>query len=301
MDDLTLIKKYYGENMMHFCRDNFPIILETEGLLFDILSNHFAYNKFLYDDIIKQHTEDEFKDFIYSLMYEEKVETTKTPKELLDEAGYILYECKTEEDIQSFKKYYALNEELCTFRGRRLDKCYVFFAVKKNVDEIKREDFSNPEREDEYGTSVISIQFSKHGTNVLSIKNRYNHRVKNPDATFGNNLENIIAGLTNSFEQTYNLNVVSINSNFELKNYVLAKDGKYYKYNYELNNIYYCPNNIIIDNFEVIDTYTQNERYIVFDYIVIDLQEKKIFLYDEDLMEGFIKRVKNIENKCKKR
>ena len=31
--------------------------------------------------------------------------------------------------------------------------------------------------------------------------------------------------------------------------YTVAEDGKYYKYNYEINNIYYCPDNIIIDNF----------------------------------------------------
>lgn len=31
-----------------------------------------------------------------------------------------------------------------------------------------------------------------------------------------------------------------------------ADDGKYYKYNYEINNIYYCPNNVIINNFKVI-------------------------------------------------
>lgn len=82
-----------------------------------------------------------------------------------------------------------------------------FFAVKKNADEIKRENFTNPQRQDEYGTSVISIQFSKGTINDLSIKNRYNHSVNNPDATFSNNLENIKPGLTNSFEQHYGLNI----------------------------------------------------------------------------------------------
>ena len=37
MDDLKLIKKYYGENMMHLCRTLFPTILETKGLLFSLL------------------------------------------------------------------------------------------------------------------------------------------------------------------------------------------------------------------------------------------------------------------------
>lgn len=45
-------------------------------------------------------------------------------------AGYILYECKTKEDIQKFKKYYHENEELCTFNDNRLDKCHVFLQLK---------------------------------------------------------------------------------------------------------------------------------------------------------------------------
>ena len=87
------------------------------------------------------------------------------------EAGYVLVECYNEEDIQKFRKYYAPGEELCTFKGGRLNSCRVFFAVKKNVLDIKREDFKKPKREDEYGTSVISIQFTKDETNTLSIKN----------------------------------------------------------------------------------------------------------------------------------
>ena len=44
------------------------------------------------------------------------------------------------EDIQKFKKYYAIGEELCTFSGGRLNNCYVFFAVKKNISwfQVKR-------------------------------------------------------------------------------------------------------------------------------------------------------------------
>lgn len=86
-----------------------------------------------------------------------------------------------------------------------MDKCHVFFAIKTNVDSIQRKHFLNPERQDEYGTSVISIQFTKDESCTLSIKNRYNHRVINCDATFSNNLDNIIPGLTRSFEKYYGL------------------------------------------------------------------------------------------------
>lgn len=131
MDDLKLIKKNYGEKMMNLCRELFPTLLEKDGLLFGVLESNFAYSKFLYDDIISQ--KENFKDYIYSSVNVEKkeIDVFKTPKELLDEAGYILYECNTEEDIQKFKKYYAKNEELCTFNDHRLNYCHVFFAVKK--------------------------------------------------------------------------------------------------------------------------------------------------------------------------
>ena len=285
--DLKLIKKKYGEKMMHYCRSELSTILEKEGLLPSLLLQHFNESHILYDDIEKEDKLEEFKNYIYSLIdVENNMERIehRTPKELLNEAGYDFYECKTEEDIQSFKKYYSKGEELCTFRGGRLEKCHVFFAVKKNVDEIKRENFSTPKRQDEYGTSVISIQFTKVDCN-LSIKNRYNHKVNNPDATFSNNLDNIIEGLTKSFENEYGF-IQANNSNFELENYVNVA-GKYYKYNYEIDNIYYCLDNVIIDNFGV-QKYDK-ERYIVFDYFVLDLKEKKILTkVNDSFIDGIV-------------
>ena len=75
------------------------------------------------------------------------------------------------------------------------------------MNKIKREDFTNPEREDEYGTSVISIQVTKGDKSFISIKNRYNHSVSNPDATFGNNLDNIAPGLTKAFCSLYDITI----------------------------------------------------------------------------------------------
>lgn len=283
-DDLKKIKKYYGEEMMHFCRSLFPTLIE-KNLLFFLMHSHFYPSKYLYCDIVNSNKIDDFRNYIYGLLKSNNDSVccvSDDPYELLDRAGYILYECKTEEDIQSFKKYYAEYEELCTFRGGRLKICKVFFAIKKNVDMIRREDFPNPVRDDLYGTSVISIQFTKGKFNMLSIKNRYNHFVENPDATFSNNLDNIIPGLTKSFENKYNLHIgKNIENDFELPNYIKANDGKYYKYNYEINGIYYCPDNIIIDNFNVVDCYhKEKERYILLDYFILDLKEKKMFFYD---------------------
>lgn len=298
MNDLIKIKKYYGENMMHLCRRLFPTLLEQEGLLFSLLDSNFAYSKFLYEDIVSQGLEDNFKNYIYSLvdLEPEKIITDKTPEELLEEAGYILYECQTEEDIKKFRKYYAPNEELCTFNGGRLNSCYVFFAVKKDIDKIKREDFPNPQRQDEYGISIISIQFTKGKYNTLSIKNRYNHRVNNADSTFVNNLDNIIPGLTQSFEKHYNLNITQNNTRFfELIGYVKAQDGKYYKYNYEINNTYYCPDNIIIKNFQINTDYQEREKYLIIDYFVIDLVNKTIKILDPYITDSFVEGLKNIK------
>jgi len=153
MHDLMKIKKYYGENMMHLCRELFPTLLEQDGLLLSILESKFIHSKYLYDDIVESDSIEKFRDYIYSLIgkKQELPDTLKTPKELLEEAGYILHECHNEDDIQFFVGYYDYDEELCTFNGGRLEQCHVFFAVKKNVDEINRWDFTNPQREDEYG------------------------------------------------------------------------------------------------------------------------------------------------------
>ena len=294
--ELQLIKSKYGEGMMHFARGNFSTILETDGLLFKTLSSHFNYSKELFEDIEENNLEDDFRNYIYSFVKEEKEEiivNNKSTKELLDEAGYVLYECKTQNDILKFRKYYNINEELCTFNDHRLNKWYVFFAVKKDVDKIKRQDFTNPKRQDLYGTSVISIQFLKGNKNTLSIKNRYNHTVKNPDATFSNNLDNIIDGLSDAFSKEYNLNIKYQNSDFEMPNYVKANDGKFYKYDHELNNIYYCFNNIIIDNYFVKNF--SLDRYIVFEHYILDMKEKTIKLYDESLNDSFVNAFTDIE------
>ena len=294
-EDLKIIKKKYGEDMMHLCRDLFPSLLEKRGLLSQILLNNFHENHYLCQDIVVNNLEYDFKNFIYSFVDVENnfvMRSDKTPSELLREAGYILYECKSEEDMNKFKKYYAPGEELCSFWLNRLESSFVFFAVKENVDDIKREDFKNPKRQDLYGTSVISIQFTKDDAHTLSIKNRYNHSVNDPDATFSNNLDNIIPGLTDSFARIYGLEQRFFNKKLDIPGYVKARDGKYYKYNFEFNNIYYCSDNIIVDNFEVKEY--AHEKYVIMDYFVLDLVNKKIRVYDDFLRDSLPDTIRDI-------
>ena len=327
--DLLWIKRHYSEKFSHLCRELFSTLLETEGLLPKILDENFDHSKFLYDDIVDNKLEDSFRNYIYSLDYEDDYEDLETvcedPKVLMEKAGYDLYECKTEEDIQAFKKYYEPGEELCTFNGGRLKSCYVFFAVKKNVNEIKRKDFTKPKRQDLYGTSVISIQFAKSKkNNAISIKNRYNHTVNNSDSTFGNNLDNIIPGLRESFSKKYGFKLskrACCNTNFEdedydeeeyedwfeIPNYVEATDGKYYKYNYEIFNrlyqytCYYCPNNVVLKNLEVTK---YSNRYVIMDTFVFDLKEKKFLNENDDSFAksitscGNIEKINIVNDKC---
>lgn len=301
--DLKYIKKKYGEKMMHYCRECFPTILNVPGKLVEILNTHFYCVKdSLYNDIKENHKESEFNDFVYGnagLKNEYDIrDVSKTPKELLDDAGYDLFECKTVEEVNSFKKYFIFGEQLCTFLdpASRLENKYVFFAVKKNILDIKREDFLIPDRQDEYGTSVISIQFTRDKNNHLSIKNRYNEVVNNPDSTFDNNLDNIIPGLTMSFYKAYGIReIFDENSEFQMENYI-SIDGEYFKYNYKLNDIYYCTNNIIVYNGKVIKY--DPEKYIIMDYFIIDLVNKKVDVFDNKLRDSFsevIGKIKNIE------
>ena len=300
--ELKKIKKIYGEQFMHLCRSLFPTILEKEGLLLEILESSFSNNSpTLFQDIIDNGLEDSFKDYIYSKVDVEKEEMEaikqKTPYELLEEAGYDLYECHTEEEIQKFKKYYAENEELCTFRGGRLDRCVVFWAIRKDAEELRREDFTEPKREDEYGTSVMGIQFSKIGKCTVSIKNRYNHSVNNPDATYGNDLDKIIPGLTQSFKELLSERGLELDAQnvekFEIPGYTVASDGKYYRYNMEVNGIYYCPGNVIIDNGKVIKL--DPEKQMLIDYFIIDRTKKTITLYDSTIGDSFTKGHEDIK------
>ena len=315
-DELKKIRKLYGEKLMQTCRSFFPQFLGKGDLVLNILTKYFAPTHSLYDDLNKSGNLSIFRDFVDSILYgnveeTELTETDKDPYTLMDEAGYTLHECESESEIQSYRHYYEPGEELCTFNGGRLNRCRVFFAVKKNVDEIKREDFSNPEREDAYGTSVISIQFTRTDVCALSIKNRYNHTVDNPDATFYNNLERIIPGLTRSFE---NLLGRKINTQvfesakgalktFLRRNYVTTKDDKFYRWNSFENEIFFCENNVLVVGDEAVYDFVNSKdrnRYLIINHIIIDLQKNKIFsiLYDEKELvktrDAFVKSIYDV-------
>ena len=306
IDDLKEIKKLYGENFSHLCRDNFSKILSEPGILFNIINNTFAPTRSLYQDIIDYDLVIEFKNFIYNeydkikqTNLEEVKEIIESPYEVLDKVGYELFECENEEEIQSFRKWYSEGEIICTiYNGGRLNRCYVFFAVKKNAQDIKRENFDNPKREDEYSTSVLSIQFPKQGICVPDIISRYNHTVRDPNGTYGCDLNKVAPGLEESFKKLLEKRGLELNktnkNEIDLPYYTVGPDGKYYRYNVEENGIYYCENNVVIDHGDI--TKYDSEKYLIIDNFIVDLVNKQIYLYGDSYHDSFIDGFDNIEN-----
>ena len=156
------------------------------------------------------------------------------PIALLDKAGYNAYIADTLEKQNAIKQYYAPGEEICTFRDKtRFERYYIINAVRKDVDKIKRGE--PPQRDDAYGTSVISIQVLKSG-GFISIKNRYNHTVSNCDNTLNSNPDNIITGLSDAIKHHFNVDFSS--RAVELAPGYTLIGNQICKYYREINNVY---------------------------------------------------------------
>jgi len=206
---------------------------------------------------------------IYKTQNTPEYQTNKKPLELLSDAGYDAFVVTTEKQKNSIKKYYRSGEEICTFRDPYRHKYYyMIHAVKRGANKIKPS--KNPEREDEYGTSVISIQIAKTG-GFISIKNRYNHTVNNPDATFNNNPDNIIHGLSNSLKQYFNVEF-STTKNPLPDNYRMVNDQFVY-FNYEINNTYFAPN-YYFSGSRI--TKLNKDYEIMLDYFILDTRTGKV-------------------------
>lgn len=111
---------------------------------------------------------------------------------------------------------------------------YILHAIHKNAPRLKRADFRGREhREDEYSTSVISIQMRKTGGHI-SIKSRYNDTIDNPDNTFFSNPDKIVPGLSAAISKYFNVDFSS--HNVELGRGFISKDGRIIKYHYLLRD-----------------------------------------------------------------
>lgn len=194
------------------------------------------------------------------------------PIELLSRAGYDAYVADTLEKQNAIQKYYAPGEELCTFRDpHRFERYHIINAVRKDVDQIRREDFPAPEREDKYGTSVISIQVLKNG-GFISIKNRYNHTVPNPDNTLNSNPDNIITGLSDAIKHHFGVDFSA--QHVRLPNHYTIINNQIIQFDTERNNVY-CAEDFYAKDGKVYEI-DKNSEIMLGDGLLLDLRTKKV-------------------------
>lgn len=206
-----------------------------------------------------------------------------TQEEIIEDfkkAGYDTVIFDDEEKIAECEKYYASGERICTYNNLsgRMNQYHMLVAIKKNIDKIQRSEM--PQREDEYGTSILNIQIAKNGSH-MSIKNRYNHTVSECDSTFNNNLDLLVPGLQAKVLGYYN--IAFLNKNKSYYRNIININGVYLKYSTEVENVYF--GNFVLDNKNGI-RFEDSSRYYVNDCYdspyVLDFQDKKVIkLFNE--------------------
>ena len=87
--------------------------------------------------------------------------TQEEIKKAFSEAGYTTVIFDDEQAILECKKYYRDNEIICTYNNlqRRMQEYHMLVAIKENINNIKPSE--NPQRDDEYGTSILNIQIAE--------------------------------------------------------------------------------------------------------------------------------------------
>ena len=206
-----------------------------------------------------------------------------TQEEIIEDfkkAGYDTVVFDDEEKIAECKKYYAAGEVICTYNNLsgRMSQYHMLVAIKKDIDKIQRS--KTPQREDEYGTSILNIQIAKNGSH-MSIKNRYNHTVSECDSTLNNNLDLLVPGLQAKVLGYYN--IASLNKNKTYYKNIVNINGVYLKYVTEVENVYF--GNFVLDSKNGV-RFADNGRYYVNtdrdNLCVLDFHDKKVIkLFNE--------------------
>ena len=200
-----------------------------------------------------------------------------TQEEIIEDfkkAGYDTVIFDDEEKIAECKKYYAAGEVICTYNNLsgRMSQYHMLVAIKKDIDKIQRS--KTPQREDEYGTSILNIQIAKNGSH-MSIKNRYNHTVSECDSTLNNNLDLLVPGLQAKVLGYYN--IASLNKNKNYYKNIVNINGVYLKYITEVENVYF--GSFVLDSKNGV-RFADNGRYYVNtdrdNLCVLDFHDKKV-------------------------
>ena len=189
--------------------------------------------------------------------------------------------------------------------AKRFDENYIINAVKKEADgddklpesewHIKPSD--NPQREDEYGRSVISIQILKTG-GAISIKNRYNHTVTDPDNTFNSNPDDIIPGLSAALKHKFGMGFTVSKSKIP-ENYIFIHN-KLIRYNYEVDNVYF-GDNFYLNGSDI--TELDDKHEVMLDNIILDTdfgkKARTVLLYREKSTDELVRVINDEISGCK--
>ena len=214
---------------------------------------------------------------------------TRTAIEILDGLGYELIETKSKAEYLPLKKYYAKGEQLCKLNAYDACKRYgrLFWFVVKDIDDVRREDYAKPSRQDKYSTSLLSVAISKDLKNVAQICSRYNHTVSGCDNVYNSNLDNIAEGLTDAFNRDFGLSLKKGKS-IELVGFYVH-GGKYCYYSHEINGHKISEN--------CIDGELYNpDTHLIFDNYILDIKSRKIRTIDKSV-DAFVDEVQKLLDK----
>lgn len=212
--------------------------------------------------VFSELTEYEIKSLVADISNSGTIRTVRktTQEEIITafaKGGYTTVIFDDKQAIAECKKYYRDGEIICTYNNleARMREYHMVVAIKDNIDKIKRS--NNPQRDDEYGTSIINIQIARNGSH-MSIKNRYNHTVNQCDATFNNDLNNITMGLQSMVLGYYGFAGITKQNKY-YKN-VVNIGGIYLKYHTERNYIYF--GDFVLDRINGA-RFTDSSRYYI--------------------------------------
>lgn len=270
------IKRQNGEAMAKCLRDKLPFALEDSRVV-NIL-RHAGQCDSTFENEALPVLRDMLQDGT------EPEPSTRSVKELLDEAGYDYEITTTASAFDAYKRYFASDEMLCSFceTESRLKNYHCVWLVSKDVENIKRA--ANPSRQDAYGTSVVCIQIAKNNGGYISIKNRYNHKVANCDNTFGSNPDNIAAGLASALEKELGCKI-NAKGKGGMNHFVLV-DNAIVRQLREVGGVVFGKN-CFVKNGALREAYPSHE--IIFESFVYSSKEKRVWSPVETYTDGFIK------------
>lgn len=267
---MSNLKKFVGDYAYSYIKN---IAVDTEKLRSALVTPQNARNVF--SDL------DEFQ--IKSICSEISANDTfgtireTTQEEIVEDfmkAGYDTVIFDDREKIAECEKYYASGEKICTYNNLsgRMSQYHMIVAIKKDIDKIQRS--KHPQREDEYGTSILNIQIAKNGSH-MSIKNRYNHTVSECDSTLNNNLDLLVQGLQAKVLGYYGIAFLNKKKSY-YKN-IVNINGIYLKYSVEVDNVYF--GDFVLDSENGI-RFEEHSRYYVGNCnntpYVFDFQDKNV-------------------------